>query len=137
MHTTHKSIVTLVALMLLCAASMRPAFADANTEPITLNCGGEAITVVTPSEHAAAAQVVDSTANTVATRVTISTTFQDPTTQQPVTETETFTYGAGHGKARGLQDSLITCSSTFSFQDPDVGLVTGHLSVTLFMTPRR
>ncbi len=137
MHITSKFIVTLVALMLLLASSMSTAFADANTEPFTLTCGDEQITVVTPSEHAASAQVVGSTANTVATRVTIRTTFTDPTTQQPVTETETFTYGAGHGKARGLQDQLQTCSSTFSFHDPDVGLVTGHLSVTLFMTPRR
>ena len=137
MHTMPKSIVTLVAVMLLFASSMSTAFADAKTEPFTLTCGGEQITVVTPSEHAANAQVVGSPANTVATRVTIRTTFQDPATQQPVTETETFTYGAGHGKARGLQDKLQTCSTTFSFHDPDVGLVTGQLSVTLFMTPRR
>lgn len=136
MHTMPKSIVALLALMLL-TASVSTAFADAKTEPFTLTCGGEEITVVTPSEHAANAQVVGSTTNTVATRVTISTTFQDPATQQSVTETETFTYGAGHGKARGLQNKLQTCSTTFSFQDPDVGLVTGQLSVTLFMTPHR
>jgi len=40
-------------------------------------------------------------------------------------------------KKKGLEGSLTTCTTTDTFEDPEVGTVTVDLTVTGFFTPRR
>jgi hypothetical protein len=63
--------------------------------------------------------------------------FIDPRTNQPVTQTLTFTYGAGHGQANGIPN-LTTCVTTnpITFQDPEVGTVTATITIIGFFARR-
>jgi len=141
MRRVCKVVVVVLVMSALLLSASRTALADpvngANAASFTLTCGNQTITVVTPSANAAIAQVIGTTSVGVATEVNVSLTFIDPDTGQPVTTTQTVIYGAGHGKAQGLQNRLTTCSSTFTFEDPEVGTVTVTLSVTQFLTPPR
>ena len=128
------------ALLAALAAAAGVAGADPvnskNAQIITLDCGGEEVTVATVLQSGAVAvNVVGTTGNFVATRIAGTATFTDPETGE-VVEDE-FVDPIGKGKKRGLGRSLTTCDTTVSFEDPEVGTVTVDLTVTGFFTPRR
>jgi hypothetical protein len=106
-----------------------------NAQIITLDCGGEEVTVATVFQsRAVAVNVVGTTGNFVATRIEGTATFTDPETGEVVEEE--FVDRIGKGKKKGLGRSLTTCDTTLSFEDPEVGPVTVDLTVTGFFTPR-
>ena len=107
-----------------------------NVDIITLDCGGEQVTVATVFQSAAVAvNVVGTTGNFVATRIEGTATFVNPETGE-VVEDE-FVDPIGKGKKKGLQGSLTTCTTTLTFEDPELGTITVDLTVTGFFTPRR
>jgi hypothetical protein len=74
--------LAVVAGVLWVGATGGPAAADAtgghNAAIQTLTCGGEELTVVTPSGPAAAGQVLGANGTLVAAHLTITLTFTDP-----------------------------------------------------------
>ena len=101
-----------------------------------LDCGGEPITVATIfNNNSIVVHEVDTTGNFVATRVEGTFTFTDPDTGEIVEEE--FAVPTGKGKKKGLRGSLTTCTTTDTFEDPEVGTVDVDLTVTGFFTPRR
>ncbi len=107
-----------------------------NAQIITLDCGGEEVTVATVFQsRAVAVNVVGTTGNFVATRIEGTATFTDPETGEVVEEE--FVDRIGKGKKKGLGRSLTTCDTTLSFEDPELGTITVDLTVTGFFTPRR
>ena len=107
-----------------------------NAQTITLDCGGEQVTVVTLfTNRAAVVNVVGTTGNMVLTQIAGTATFTDPETGEVVEAPIDFTIG--QGKKTGLQDSLTTCTTTITFEDPEVGPVTLDVTFTGFFTPRK
>jgi hypothetical protein len=104
--------------------------------PLTLNCGGQQVTAVSPSGPAANVLVLSDNRVLIATSVTQVDTYIDPTTNQPVTRTQNIQFGAGHGQANGI-GNLTTCvSQPFTFQVPTLGTVTETLTIVGFFVPR-
>jgi hypothetical protein len=126
--------MAIVAVLAVGTASADPVNSK-NAQIITLDCGGEEVTVATIfNSRGVAFTVVDATGNFVLTRVEGTATFTDPETgevvEEPIDET------VGKGKKRGLGRSLTTCDTTITFEDPE-GPVTLDLTLTGFFTPRR
>ena len=106
-----------------------------NAQTITLDCGGEQLTVVTLfTNRAAVVNVVGTTGNMVLTQIAGTATFTDPETREVVVEP--FLDRIGQGQKKGLQGSLTTCDTIITFEDPEVGTVTLDLTGTGFFTPR-
>ncbi len=129
----------LAAMALALVVASGVAFADPinskNALIVTLDCGGEQVTVVTLfNNRAATANVVGTTGNFVATQFAGTATFTDPETGKVVKDV--FVDPIGQGQKKGLQGSLTTCKTTLTFEDPEVGTVTLVLRVTGFFTPR-
>ena|SRR6266536_6494021 len=138
MHRVWKLIVALLvmsALLLTSGTALADPVNGANSAVLTLTCGDQQITFVTPGESSAVGQVIGTTSVGVVSKVELTLSYTDPNTGQPVTTTQTAILGAEHGNAQGLQDRLTTCSTTGSFEDPDLGTVTVIFSVTQFLTP--
>ena len=107
-----------------------------NAQFYELDCGGEKVTVSTIFNNSSiVVHEVDTTGNFVATRVAGTFTFTDPVTGKIVEEP--FDIPTGKGKKKGLTGSLTTCTTTDTFEDPEVGTVDVDLTVTGFFTPRR
>ena len=133
-------ILVTAAVLAALAAAAGVAGADPvnskNAQIITIDCGGEQVTVATISNNnAVVVNVVSTTGNFVLTRVEGTETFTDPETGE-VVENE-FEFSIGQGEKRGLGRSLTTCDTTLSFEDPELGTITLDVSVTGFFTPRR
>ncbi len=105
-----------------------------NAQIVTLDCGGEQVTVVTLlNNRSVVANVVGTTGNFVATQFAGTVTFTDPETGEVVEEE--FVDPIGQGQKKGLQGSLTTCETTLTFEDPE-GTVIVDITVTGFFTPR-
>jgi hypothetical protein len=127
--------MAIVAVLAVGTASADPVNSK-NAQIITLDCGGEPVTIATVFQsRAVVLNVVDTTGNFVLTRIEGTETYTDPETGE-VVEDE-FVDRIGKGKKKGLGRSLTTCETTISFEDPEVGTVTVDLTVTGFFTPRR
>ena len=102
---------------------------------LTFDCGGEEVQAVSIFNNSAiVANVVDDTSNFVGTRFEGTLTFTDPGSGQtvvvPIDEP------IGQGQRTGQAGTLTSCTTTFTFEDPEVGPVTVDLTVTGFFTPR-
>ena len=99
------------------------------------DCGGEQITVVTIFQNdAIVVNIVGSTGNFVATRLSGTFTYTDPQTGEEVTEP--FDLPIGNGSKAGLEEDLISCTTPRIVQDPELGTLFVDLTVTGFLTPR-
>jgi hypothetical protein len=126
--------MVITALFAVGIASADP-LKSKNAQILTLDCGGEEVTVVTLfNNNAVVNNVVDTTANFVLTRFEGTVTFTDPETGEVVEEE--FAGTVGKGKKQGLQRSLTTCDTSFTFEDPEVGTVRLDLTADGFFTPR-
>jgi hypothetical protein len=126
--------MVITALFAVGIASADP-LKSKNAQILTLDCGGEEVTVVTLfNNNAVVNNVVDTTANFVLTRFEGTATFTDPETGEVVEEE--FAGTVGKGKKQGLQRSLTTCDTSFTFEDPEVGTVRLDLTADGFFTPR-
>ena len=127
--------MAIVAVLAVGMASADP-LNSKNVDIFTIDCGGELVTVSTISNNnSVVVHVVGTTGNFVATRIAGTATFTDPETGEIIEEE--FEFPIGKGKKKGLQGSLTTCTTTRTFEDPEVGTVTVDLTVTGFFTPRR
>jgi hypothetical protein len=128
-------LLAAMALALVVAAGV--AFADpinSKKAPIaTFDCGGEQVTVTFLLNPSVVFNVVDTTGTFVLTRVEGTETF----TENGEVVQDEFVFLVGQGKREGLQDSLTTCTTTITFEDPVVGKVTVDLTFTGFFTPRK
>jgi hypothetical protein len=126
--------MVITALFAVGIASADP-LKSKNAQILTLDCGGEEVTVVTLfNNNAVVNNVVDTTANFVLTRFEGTATYTDPETGEVVEEE--FAGTVGKGKKQGLQRSLTTCDTSFTFEDPEVGTVRLDLTADGFFTPR-
>ena len=126
-----------MAITVLLAAGIASAdpIKSKNAQILTINCGGEEVTVVTiVNNNAIVANVVDSTSNFVTTRIEGTFTFTDPESGQTVVVP--IDDPIGQGKRTGQEGTLTACATTLFFEDPEVGPVTVDLTVTGFFTPR-
>ena len=106
-----------------------------NVQTFQLDCGGEQITVVTIFQNdAVVANIEGSTGNFVVTRLSGTFTYTDPQTGEEVTEP--FDLPIGNGSKAGLEEDLISCTTLRTVQDPELGTLTVHLTLTGFLTPR-
>ncbi len=131
-------LATATAIVAVLAAGMASAdpVNSKNVQIFTLDCGGELITVSTISNNnSIVVHEVGTTGNFVATRIAGTATFTDPVTGEIVEEP--FDIPTGKGKKKGRGGSLTTCTTTDTFEDPEVGTVDVDLTVTGFFTPRR
>jgi hypothetical protein len=132
-------VATIGVGILLVGVPVSAANADAtaghNAVHFTLTCAGEKFAVVSPSEPAAAVQIVGISSVLVGTDALLTTTYTDPQTGQLVTNTQHIVYGAGHGSANGTQDRAIHCADTTVVNDPDVGPITITLLATFLLAP--
>jgi hypothetical protein len=123
----------------LAGTVVSPALADAaggsNAVHFTLTCGGEQFIVVSPSEPAAAVQLVGSTSVLIGTDALLTTSYTDPQTGQLVTTTQHVVYGAGHGNANGVQDRILDCTNTTVVNDPEVRPITITLAARFILAP--
>ena len=128
--------VSLAVLLIL--VTVAPAFADPINSPHAfvfnpLTCdNGLTVTLVTPSEATPVVQVIGTN------QVLVGTGGRNVGMVNGVTIYDnTWTMASAHGQAQGLEDSLVTCSRDYQFQDPDLGLVIGTFTITGFLTPRQ
>jgi hypothetical protein len=139
MRRVWKLIVAVLLMSALLLSVSGTALADPVNNPnaftLTLTCGDQSITFVTPSGTAVVGQVIGTTSVGVVSQVELTFSYTDPNTGQPVTTTQTFILGAGHGNAQGLEDRFTTCSNTDTFEDPELGTVTVIFTLTQFLTP--
>ncbi len=125
--------MAIVAVLAVGMASADPV--NSKKAPIvTFDCGGEQVTVTFLLNPSVVFNVVDTTGSFVLTRAEGTATFTDPETGEVVQEDFVF---RGEGQKEGLQDSLTTCTTTITFQDPVVGPVTVDFTFTGFFTPRK
>ena len=135
-------ILTTAAIFAALAAVAGVAGADPinskNAQFFEFDCGGELVTVVTLfNNNAVVGNDVEATRNFVATRIAGTVTVTDAETGEIVEEDE-FVDPIGKGGKKGIERSLITCTTTDSFEDPEEGtVVTVDLTLTGFFTPRR
>ncbi len=126
--------MAIVAVLAVGMASADPV--NSKKAPIaTFNCGGEQVRVTFLLNPSAIFNVVDTTGSFVLTRAVSTATFTDPETGEVVREDGDFR--VGQGRKEGLQDSLTTCTTTITFEDPVVGPVTVDFTFTGFFTPRK
>jgi hypothetical protein len=126
--------MAIVAVLAVGMASADPV--NSKKAPIvTFDCGGEQVTVTFLLNPSVVFNVVDTTGNFVLTGGEGTATFTDPETGEVVEAPIDFTIG--QGKKTGLQDSLTTCTTTITFEDPEVGPVTVDVTFTGFFTPRK
>jgi hypothetical protein len=137
-HLARLAVAT-AAGVVLAGVGASPALADAtdgrNAVHFNLTCGGEQFGVVSPSEPAAAVQLIGSTSILVGTDALLTTTYTDPQTGQPVATTQHVVYGAGHGDANGVQGRLLHCTNTIVVDDPDLGPITITLVAQFILAP--
>jgi hypothetical protein len=130
-------VATIGAGILVAGVPVTAANADAttghNAVHFTLTCAGEQFVVVSPSEPAAAVQIVGTSSVLVGTDALLTTSYTDPQTGRLVTNTQHIVYGAGHGNANGTQDRAIHCVDTVVVNDPDVGPITITLLATFLL----
>ena len=127
--------IAIVSVLAVGMASADP-LNSKNVDIFTIDCGGELVTVSTISNNnSIVVHVVGTTGNFVATRIAGTATFTDPETGE--IREEEFDVPIGKGKKKGLEGSLTTCTTTRTFEEPEVGTVTVDLTVTGFFTPRR
>lgn len=133
--------VATAASVVLVGVGASSALADAtggrNAVHFNLTCGGEQFSVVSPSEPAAAVQLVGSTSILVGTDALLTTTYTDPQTGRPVVTTQHIVYGAGHGDANGVQGRLLDCTNTIVVNDPNLGPITITLVARFILAPPR
>ena len=133
MQTKWKLFAGILLVMLLFILATGPAvLADPINNPNTfigtLECGSETVTFVVLPSNSPTLLDVESTGGFRLTQVDFY-----------VVETEfsgTVPYGAGHGKSKGLQDDLVTCSTTEVRDGPD-GPLTWEFTLTGFFVPRK
>lgn len=127
-------------LALLLAAGTGEAMADPlnspQAVPFEITCNGERLSVISPSEPSSALQVVGENTVGIATVITLTTTFIDPQSGEPVSDVQTVVYGPGHGGAQGLQGRLTPCEETVIIDDPSLGTVTVVFAGDFLLTPR-
>jgi hypothetical protein len=130
-----------IVLLLTCilgavaASAQSGILSNPNAFPFTFNCGGQQVTVVTVA-NAANALVTTNNSVMIATSLTQVTSYIDPTTGQPVTQTLNSQIGAGHGQATGISDLTTCVSAPITVQDPQLGTETITLTIVAFFTPR-
>lgn len=116
-----------LVVVVLTLATGRVARADPSNNPnvfaVTYQCGTEAVTFIGVVSSAVFLDV-NSNRNFIVTRVDFT----------PVggTDTETLFFAPGHGRARGIQGDLVTCTTRFLWFDG----VTYDFVLTGFFTPR-
>jgi hypothetical protein len=122
-----------MAIVAVLAAGM--ASADPVNSPkvqiATFDCGGEEVTVTFLENPSAIFSVVGTSSNFVLTGGEGTATFTE------TGEVEEFEFSIGQGQRKGQQDSLTTCDTTITFQDPELGPVTVDFTFTGFFTPRQ
>jgi hypothetical protein len=122
--------MAIVAVLAVGMASADPV--NSKKAPIvTFNCGGEQVRVTFLLNPSVVFNVVDTTGNFVLTEGTA--TFTDPETGKVVEDPFTI----GQGKKTGLQGSLTTCTTSFTFEDPELGPFPVDFTFTGFFTPRK
>ncbi len=83
-----------------------------------------------------AGHIIGDTGNIHPVQDTVTYTYTDPTTGEPVTTT--VVDSLGRGKKEGLQGDLKRCEGTVKYTDPELGLeVTAEFDVVAYFTPRR
>ncbi len=125
--------MAIVAVLAVGTASADPVNSK-KVEIVTFECDGEQVTVTFLLNPSAIFSVVGTTSNFVLTRADGTDTFTDPETGEVVEEE--FAGTVGKGKKQGLQRSLTTCDTSFTFEDPEVGTVRLDLTAEGFFTPR-
>ncbi len=135
-----KAVLLAATMAIVAALAAGMASADPlnskNVQFYELDCGGEPVTVATVfNNNSIVVHEVGTTGNFVATRIEGTFTFTDPETGEIVEEP--FDIPTGKGKKEGLGGTLTTCTTTDTFEDPEVGTVNVDLTVTGFFTPRR
>ncbi len=135
-----KAVLLAATMAIVAALAAGMASADPvnskNVQFYELDCGGEKVTVSTIfNNNSIVVHEVGTTGNFVATRIEGTFTFTDPETEKIVEEP--FVAPVGKGKKKGLGGSLTTCTTTDTFEDPEVGAVDVDLTVTGFFTPRK
>ena len=142
MLTSRKLLVTILIVSVLAVASFIPALADSTSGPqahgpFMVNCGGKTFEAYTPSGPTLVWQVSSSTGNLLLADMTLNIYYTDPETGQPGSLFYSWSLGAAHGKALGLQGKATTCAYHFEFDDPYWGHVINEGDVTVFDTPMR
>jgi hypothetical protein len=141
MAILRQSVVSVAVAGLLVSSGIGAALADPTRGrqaiSASLACAGEELAVVSANEPTPTLQVTSTTSVLIATDGTLTITYVDPQTDQPVTEVQHQVFGAGHGDAAGLETKLITCDRTVTVQDPNLGAVTLRLTGTFILTPLR
>ena len=127
-------VMAITVLLAVGIASADP-IKSKNAQILTLNCGGEEVMVVTLfNNNAIVLNVVGSTSNFVTTHIEGTFTFTDPGSGQtvvvPIDEP------IGQGQRTGQAGTLTSCTTTFTFEDPEAGAVTVDVTGTGFFTPR-
>jgi hypothetical protein len=91
MHRVWKLIVAVLVMSALLLSASGTALADPVNGPnaftVTLTCGDQRITFVSPSEPAAVGQVIGTSSVGVVTEVELTLSYTDPNTGQPITTT--------------------------------------------------
>jgi hypothetical protein len=134
----HRLLVVSLAVLLALIA-VAPAFADpinsshAYIYNNVFTCdNGQTARLVTPSDPTPVIQVIGTN------QVFVGTGGRNVGMVDGVTiYDETWTLASSNGQARGLADSLLSCSAHYQFEDEELGLVTGTFTITGFLTPRK
>ena len=134
------ALILATAALLATLAAAGVAAADPlnskNVQFYEFDCGGELVTVSTIfNNRSIVVHEVGTTGNFVVTRIAGTATFTDPETGEIIEDP--FVDPIGKGKKKGLEGSLTTCTTTDTFEDPEVGTVDVDLTVTGFFTPRK
>jgi hypothetical protein len=106
-----------------------------NAFPLTFHCGNQQVTIVSPSGPASSGLVTTDNRVFLVTFLTAVGSFTDLTTNQPVTQTSTFQFGAGHGQANGIGNLTSCVSEPFTVQDLQLGTGTVTLTLVGFFAP--
>ena len=122
--------MAIVAVLAVGTASADPVNGK-NVVISTFDCGGEEVTVTFLENPSAIFSVVGTSSNFVLTGGEGTATFTE------TGEVEEIEFSIGQGQRKGQQDSLTTCDTTITFQDPELGPVTVDFTFTGFFTPRQ
>lgn len=140
MRVLWKLAAAALIAMLLTFAGTGKAMADPINSPKALpfavTCEGERLNVISPSEPSSALLIEGENTVGIGTVVTLTTTYIDPQSGEPVTDVQTVMYGPGHGAARGVQGKLTRCTETVIIEDPALGTVTVVFAGDFLLTPR-
>jgi hypothetical protein len=136
----NRMLAVLPAIILICTTTMLNAQSGISNSPkattTVLDCGAAGqVTTVTPSNPTPISLNLGSNAVFVSTSAMY--TVRDAITNEVILTTQTIAYGAGHGRATGIQGNLITCTSQPIFvTDPELGPISFTILLTGVMVPK-